>query len=64
MHRCASLHFQKFESLISFHAQADYGSERQEDYQNKIYKPDPIQISQESAHTNILIEKYLNDLDL
>ena len=61
---CYSAQFQKFDSLISFFAQAKYGSELGEDYQNTIFKPDLIQISQEYAHTSELLEQYLQHLAL
>ena len=64
LYRCASLKFHKFESLISFYAQDEYGSEIWEDYHNIICKPDQIKISQESYHTNGLLEKYIQHLAL
>ena len=57
--RCASTQFHKFDSLISFHAQADYGSELVEDCHNTICTLDMIHIPQEYAHTTRLLEQYL-----
>ena len=62
--RCASPQLHKFRSLIYFPAQAQYGSELGKGYHNTICKPDLIQMSQESAHTNGLLDQYLQNLDL
>ena len=64
LQRCSSPQLHKFEALISFHAQDDFGYELGEDYHNKICKSYLIQISQESAHTTGLLEKYIQHLDL
>ena len=61
---CASPQFHKFESLISFHAQAEDGSELEEYYHSTICKPDLIYISQESDHITIFLEQYLHHLAL
>ena len=64
LQRFVSLKFHKFEALIYFHAQYEYGSELEEYYNNKICKPDMIQISQESAYTTGLLEQYLQHLSV
>ena len=64
MKRCASLRFQKFESLIFFHARSEYGSTLVEDYHNKICEPDLMQLSQLSAYTTGLLEQYIHNLAL
>ena len=53
--KCASLHLHKSEALIYLNVQAEYGSECVEGYHNTICTQDPIQISQESAHTTGLL---------
>ena len=42
LQRCASPQLQKFEPLIYFYAQSEYGSELGEGYHNTIYKPYPL----------------------
>ena len=64
MHRCASLQFQKVESLISFHAQVDYCSEFGEYYQNTICTPYLIRIYPETAHTTGFLEQYIQNIYL
>ena len=64
LQRCAYLQFHKFESLISFHVQADYGSDLGEYYHNTICKQDIMHISQESYHTTGLLELYLYNITL
>ena len=59
LQRCSSPQFHNFESLVSFHKQADYGSELGGYYHNTICKPDLIHISQESSHITALLEQYL-----
>ena len=62
--RFDSPQFLKCESLISFYAQSDYGSELGDNCHNKICKPALIPISQESAHTTGLLEQYLQNIAL
>ena len=62
--RCASPQFHKFESLISFNAQAEYESELGKYYHNTICKPYLIHISQESAHITGLLDQYIQYLAL
>ena len=62
LQRCDSPQVQKFESLISFHAQDEYGSKLGEEYHNIICKPDLIHISQEYDHTIELVYKYLQHI--
>ena len=62
--RGASPQCHKFDPLIYFHAQAEYGSEIGEDSHNTTFKPDLIQIFQKPAHTTRFLGKYLQNLSL
>ena len=61
---CDSLQLHKFESLIYLHAQAEYSSELGKNYHNEICKPYLIHISQEYAHTIVLLYEYIQYLAL
>ena len=64
LHRCASPQLQMYELLIYVHAQSEYGYELVGDYHNTVFKPDLIQIYQESARTTGFLEQYIQHLDL